>query len=93
MWIVWPAFLAACVLELIVFALADPFDLHWGGDTLEWSRSGIYTASFFVFWLVSLAACWLSTLLQMTPAEVNECPFDPSQRPEGCPAALTSRVP
>lgn len=24
MWIVWPAFLAACVLELVVFAFVDP---------------------------------------------------------------------
>lgn len=85
MWITWPAFLAACVLELVVFAFVDPSELEWAGNPLGWSRQGIYTAAFFVFWVISLAACWLTTLLRMTPAEINECPFDPAQRPEGCP--------
>jgi hypothetical protein len=85
MWIAWPAFLAACVLELVVFAFVDPSELEWSGHPLGWPRQGVYTAAFFAFWTISLAACWLTTLLRMTPAEVNECPFDPSQRPEGCP--------
>jgi hypothetical protein len=85
MWIVWPAFLAASVLELAVFALVDPADLEWAGHPLTWSRQGIYTGAFFVFWAVSLAACWLTTLLRMTPAEVNECPYGVDQRPDGCP--------
>ena len=85
MWIAWPAFMAACVLELLVFAVADPMDLHWNGHALGWSRQGVYTVAFFVFWLVSSAACALTTLLRMTPAEINECPFDPARRPDGCP--------
>lgn len=85
MWIAWPAFLAACLLELVVFAFVDPLDLQWYGQPLAWPRQGIYTASFFVFWVISLAACALTTLLRMSPAEINECPFDPEQRPEGCP--------
>lgn len=83
-WIAWPAFLAACVLELVVFAFVDP-ELQWSGRDLGWSRQAVYTASFFVFWAVSLGACALTTLLRLAPAEVNECPFDPSQRPSGCP--------
>jgi hypothetical protein len=63
LWVVWPAFLGACVLELIVFALVDPQDLSWGAYTLEWSRQAIYTAAFFVFWIVTLGACALATLL------------------------------
>jgi hypothetical protein len=85
MWIVWPAFMAACLLELLVFAVADPMELHWSGHALGWSRQAIYTISFFVFWLVSLAACALTTLLRMTPNEINACPFAPSARPDGCP--------
>ena len=49
MWVVWPAFLAACILELVVFAMVDPQDLHWGGRTVPLSRQGVYTVSFFVF--------------------------------------------
>ena len=26
LWITWPAFIAACVLELIVFAVVDPLE-------------------------------------------------------------------
>jgi hypothetical protein len=85
MWIVWPAFLAACALELLVFAFVDPGELEWSGHPLALSRQAVYTSAFFCFWLVSLAACWLTTLLRMTPAEINECPFDKSQRPPGCP--------
>ena len=85
MWIAWPAFLAACVLELLVFATVDPTELAWSGHPLGWSRQGVYTGAFFAFWLVAGAACWLTTLLRMAPAEVNGCPFVPDQRPEGCP--------
>jgi hypothetical protein len=83
--ILWPAFMAACLLEVLVFAVADPLDLHWGGEPLGWSRQAIYTAGFFSFWAISLAACASTTLLRMTPAEINECPFAPEARPEGCP--------
>ena len=59
----WPAFLAACVLELIVFALVDPHDLHWAGDALELSRQAVYTAAFFAFWAISAVACAVTLVL------------------------------
>lgn len=85
MWIAWLAFMAACLLELLVFAVADPMELHWSGHALGESRQAVYTISFFVFWLVSLAACALTTLLRMTPSEINQCPFEPGERPDACP--------
>ena len=81
----WPAFMAACALELLVFAFADPMDLQWSGQPLGLSRQGVYTIAFFLFWAVSLGACALTTLLRLTPEEVNACPFAPGERPEGCP--------
>jgi hypothetical protein len=85
MGMVWPAFMAACVLELVVFAFADPLDLHFSGVPLGWSRQGVYTVAFFLFWAITFGACAFTTLLHLTPAEVNECPFTPGERPEGCP--------
>jgi hypothetical protein len=85
MWIAWPAFLAACVLELVIFAMVDPQDVHWAGQPLALSRQGIYTVSFFVFWAIGIGATSLTTLLRMTPAEVNICPFAPGERPDDCP--------
>ena len=69
MWIVWPAFLAACLLELVVFALVDPLELHWSGQVLGWTRQGVYTAAFFTFWVATMGACALTTLLRIAPVD------------------------
>lgn len=84
MWIAWPAFLVAAVLEMIVFAMVDPGDLHWFGNPLGLSRQAIYTLAFFVFWGTTMASSALTTLLAMSPFEVNRCPVPEGQRPEDC---------
>jgi hypothetical protein len=49
--ILWPAFVMAGVLEMLVFAVVDPGALQWpGGEALEWSRSAVYSVAFLVFW-------------------------------------------
>ena len=85
MWIMWPAFLVAGMLEALVFAMVDPQDLHWFGQPVELSRQGVYTLAFFVFWGIAMLASGLTTLLSMSPFEVNRCPLEPNQRPDGCP--------
>ena len=85
MWILWPAFLVAGVLEMLVFAMVDPGDLHWLGQPLGLSRQAVYTVGFFVFWLMASTSGALTTLLSMSPFEVNRCPLPANDRPEGCP--------
>jgi len=85
MWIAWPAFLVAGVLEMLVFAVVDPQDMQWFGQPIELSRQGIYTLSFFVFWAVTAASSALTTLLTLSPFELNRCPLEPTARPDGCP--------
>jgi hypothetical protein len=85
MWIAWPSFLMAGVLEMLVFAAVDPMELHWLGAPLELSRSGVYTLAFFVFWACTFGSSALTTLLSMSPFEVNRCPLPASDRPDGCP--------
>ena len=63
MGLAWPAFIAACLLELLVFAMVDPHDVNWNGQPLGMSRMGVYTAAFFVFWAVSGVGCALTALL------------------------------
>ena len=63
MWIAWPAFLMAGVLEVLVFAMVDPQDLHWLGQPVPLSREGVYTVAFFVFWALAMASRALTTLL------------------------------
>ena len=55
--ILWPAFVMAGVLEMLVFAVVDPSALHWfGSDTIEWSRSAVYSVTFLIFWgVISLS--------------------------------------
>ena len=76
MWIIWPSFLMAGVLEMLVFSMVDPEDMHWFGHQLDFSRQGIYTVSFFVFWLMTSLSGALTTLLSLSPQEVNG---DPAQ--------------
>ncbi len=95
MWIAWPAFLAACAMEMLVFALVDPGDLHWFGQplslSLSLSRQGVYTVSFFAFWIITMLSSALTTLLSLSPFELNRCPVPPDSRPADCARRATDR--
>ena len=84
MWIAWPAFLMACGIEMLVFAVVDPEDLQWFGQPLALSRQGVYTLAFFLFWILTMASGALTTLLSISPFEVNRCPVPDNQRPDDC---------
>ena len=71
MWVAWPAFLVAALLEMLVFALIDPQDLHWFGHPLALSRQGVYTVAFFAFWALAMLSSGLTALLSMSAAEIN----------------------
>lgn len=71
--ILWPAFVCAGVLEMLVFAVVDPADLHWfGGPPIEWSAQAVYTVTFLIFWTAVASAGALSALLALEASEVNE---------------------
>lgn len=89
MWIAWPAFLVAAILEMLVFAMVDPQDIRWFGKSLEFSRQGVYTISFFVFWVIAMVSSGLTTLLSMPPFEVNRCPLPVDERPAACPKQVS----
>jgi hypothetical protein len=62
--ILWPAFAVAAVLEMLVFAVVDPGELHWfGGASIDWSEQAIYTFTFLVFWGAISTAGALTALL------------------------------
>lgn len=67
----WSSFLAACLLEFLVFACLDPGELYWFGEPLGLSRQAVYALSFFVFWLVTLLSSALAVLLMLGPGELN----------------------
>jgi hypothetical protein len=63
MQVLWPAFLTAAVAELVFFAIFDPFELHFFGQPLDWSRKAIYALGFFGFWGLGVASSTLTLLL------------------------------
>ncbi len=71
MWIVWPAFLVAAGLEMLVFSVVDPQDLQWFGRPLTLSRQAVYTLAFFAFWALAATSSALSVLLATPSDEVN----------------------
>lgn len=70
--VLWPSFLMAGVLEMLVFSVVDPEQLHrFGGSALEWSATAVYTVAFFVFWLVIATAGALTEVLEASADEIN----------------------
>lgn len=68
----WPAFLMAGVLEMLVFAFVDPLSLRWfGGRPLELSATAVYSLAFLLFWAVIAVACGLALVLERPEAELN----------------------
>jgi len=84
-WVLWPAFLVACVAELVFFSLVDPTDLHLFGVPIELDRMTIYTLGFFAFWILGSVSSGLTVFLARSPFEVNRCTLAATERPEGCP--------
>ena len=52
----WPSFLSASALELLVFAGFDPQDVNLFGLPLEPERAAVYSITFLLFWLITAAA-------------------------------------
>ena len=70
--ILWPAFMAAGVLEMLVFAVVDPANLHWfGGAPIAWSARAVYTVTFLIFWAAISAASAMTALLSIDSDALN----------------------
>ena len=74
--IMWPSFLAACLLEALVFALVDPGEIHWFGQMPQPSRQSVYSVAFFLFWLIAMACSgmvlWLARTEQKNNAQSDQ---------------------
>jgi hypothetical protein len=71
MCVLWPAFLVAGVLEMLVFSLVDPSELHtFGGQSLDWPATMVYSVGFLVFWaMISVAGALTQMLTSQTQPE------------------------
>lgn len=70
--ILWPAFLAAGVLDALTFAVVDPAELRWfGGELLGWPPLTVYSVTFLIFWGAISTAGALTALLAIPEDEVD----------------------
>jgi hypothetical protein len=83
--VLWPAFVAACVLEMVVFAAFDPHDFNAFGLSIEATSDAIYSIAFFTFWLVTAATGIVTWNLSRTSEDINRWPpqVPVSARPSG----------
>ena len=73
--VIWPAFLLAGVLEILVFAFVDPLLLHgFDGAALNLSATAIYSIAFFAFWCCIAVACALTVVLERNADDLNRPP-------------------
>ena len=71
--ILWPAFLMAGMLEMLVFAVVDPHEMRWfGGALIAWTPVAIYSITFLLFWGAVATASALTALLSLSADEVND---------------------
>lgn len=70
--VAWSSFLAAGVLEALVFAVVDPGELRWfGAAPVDLSAQAVYTLSFLIFWAVVALGASLALLLATLPDETR----------------------
>lgn len=62
-WILWPAFVAAAIVEFAFFAVADPQQLYWMGEPVKFSASSTYSLGFLFFWMICIGSSVLTYLL------------------------------
>lgn len=69
--ILWPAFVAAGLLEIVVFAGFDPHDFNLFAVTIEAGGEAIYSIAFFAFWGICTAAGIVTWSLSRSTEEIN----------------------
>jgi hypothetical protein len=69
--VLWPAFVSACMLEIVVFAAFDPHQLDLFGWTPELDADAVYSLAFFAFWAITSATGVVTWSLSRTSEEIN----------------------
>jgi hypothetical protein len=72
LWIIWPSFLSACVLEILIFAVISPADLAITHAPHAWSAKAVYSISFFVIWTLTFSSSALTAWLSLRENEPEQ---------------------
>ncbi len=68
--ILWPAFMAAAVMEMVVFSWVDPSSMRWGAWQPDSQTT--YSLSFLVFWAVITGASLISHWMMKVGPEAED---------------------
>ena len=68
-WVLWPAFAAAGIAEVVFFTLIDPQQLYLLGQPINVSPMTTYSIGFLLFWLLCSGASLMTFL--MLPGDVK----------------------
>jgi hypothetical protein len=63
--ILWPSFLMAAVLEMLLFSVMDPEHVSLGGWTPD--QTTVYSLTFLVLWAAMAAASYMSHWIRQHP--------------------------
>ena len=69
-WILWPAFLAAGITEVVFFTAIDPQQLLLLGQPIKLSPMATYSIGFLMFWLICAGSSLMSWF--MLPEEIKK---------------------
>ena len=68
-WVLWPAFAAAGIAEVVFFTLIDPQQLYLLGQPISVSPMTTYSIGFILFWMLCTSASLMTYF--MLPAEIK----------------------
>ncbi len=68
-WVLWPAFIAAGIAEVIFFTVIDPQQLYLFGQPVELPAMTTYSIGFLMFWLICAGASLMTWF--MLPQEIK----------------------
>ncbi|MDE1997907.1 MAG: hypothetical protein KGI91_05935 [Burkholderiales bacterium] len=85
--ILWPAFIVAGLIEMVVFAWVDPSALSFG--SLQLGSQAVYTLAFFLFWALVAVSALLSHWMMQAGSTGKDSSAELDSSPTG--AARTAR--
>lgn len=72
--VLWPSFWVAAVAEAAFFAVIDPRELFFFGETVHFSPTATYSIGFIAFWAICATSSLATLFYQRTSREINHLP-------------------
>jgi hypothetical protein len=70
--VLWPSFIVAGIVEIIVFTFFDPRELYLLGYPVSFSTIATYSIGFFALWCICAASSCATRFFQRAGKAINE---------------------